>query len=252
MEPLVAPPQEGRIYSSRRRLRLSDTDAGGRLRLDAVARYLQDVASDDVDETGWGAPQHLWVVRRTRVDVTAPFLHDRSVELATWCSGLAPSAAGRRTSLRGDAGGRIDVESAWIHLGQDGRPARLDDRFRVYALAAAGRRVATRLVLPDPPAGARRTPWQLRTADVDVMGHLNNAVHWAAVEEQLAGSGIDPARPYRAVLEYRGAIDLGDEVELASFAIDGEPGVAITAGDRVKAVARLLQLRAEPVPSQPG
>jgi hypothetical protein len=37
-------------------LRLSDMDARGRLRLDAVARYLQDVASDDVDETGWGSP----------------------------------------------------------------------------------------------------------------------------------------------------------------------------------------------------
>jgi acyl-ACP thioesterase len=239
LDALVAPPEEGRIYTSTRRIRLSDMDARGRLRLDAVARYLQDVASDDVDETGWGAPEHLWVVRRTRIDVLAPFLRDRMVELATWCSGLAPSAAGRRTSLVGDAGGRIEVDSAWIHLGPDGRPARLDDRFGVYAQAAAGRRVATRLVLPDPPADAPRTGWPLRAADVDLMGHLNNAVHWAAVEELLPSLGIDPAKPFRAILEYRGAIDLEDEAELATYAIDDSPCLAFTTQKGVRAVARL-------------
>jgi len=39
MEPLVPAPEEGRTFSSRRRLLLSDLDARGRLRLDAVARY---------------------------------------------------------------------------------------------------------------------------------------------------------------------------------------------------------------------
>jgi acyl-ACP thioesterase len=239
LDVLVAPPSEGRIYTSTRRIRLSDTDAGGRLRLDAAARYLQDVASDDVDETGWGAPEHLWVVRRTRMDVLGPFLRDRTVELATWCSGLAPSAAGRRTSLAGDAGGRIEVESAWIHLGPDGRPARLDERFGVYSQAAAGRRVATRLVLPDPPGIAPAVGWQLRGTDVDVMGHLNNAVHWAAVEDVLPRLEVDPTRPFRAVLEYRGPIDLEDEVEVATFSIDGSSVLAITTQSGVRAVARL-------------
>src|SRR6266545_271448 len=77
-------------------------DARGRLRLDAVARYLQDVASDDVDETGWGSPDHLWVIRRIRIDVVVPFLEDRELELTTWCSGLAAVAAGRRWSLGGE------------------------------------------------------------------------------------------------------------------------------------------------------
>jgi acyl-ACP thioesterase len=241
LDALVPAPAEGRIYTSSRRIRLSDTDADGRLRLDAVARYLQDVASDDVDETGWGAPEHLWVVRRTRIDVLAPFLRDRSVELATWCSGLAPSAAGRRTSLRGDAGGQVEVDSAWIHLGTDGRPARLDDRFGIYRRAAGGRRVMTRLTLPNPPADSCRKTWQLRTADVDVMGHLNNAIHWAAVEELLPASGVDPRSPFQAVVEYRRPIDLGDELALATFADDGDSCLALTTADGVRAVARLRQ-----------
>ena len=69
MEPL---PSQGRTFTARRRVRLTDMDARGRLRLDAVARFLQDVAIDDVDETGWGAPDHLWFVRSMRVDVLEP------------------------------------------------------------------------------------------------------------------------------------------------------------------------------------
>jgi acyl-ACP thioesterase len=53
---------------------LADVDPHGRVRLDALARLLQDVAIDDVQETGWGTPSHLWFVRRIRIDVHEPFL----------------------------------------------------------------------------------------------------------------------------------------------------------------------------------
>ena len=80
---------------------------------------------DDVDETGWGAPEHLWVMRHIRIDVEKPPVDDDHVELSTWCSGTASVAAGRRMSLVGDRGGRVEVDSVWIHLGPDARPARL-------------------------------------------------------------------------------------------------------------------------------
>ena len=105
MEPL---PSQGRTFTARRRVRLTDMDARGRLRLDAVARFLQDVAIDDVDETGWGAPDHLWFVRRMRVDVLEPFLADREVELVTWSSGRATSRTGE----------------CWIAHSRPPRPAR--------------------------------------------------------------------------------------------------------------------------------
>ena len=141
-------------------------DADGRLRLDAVARFLQDIAIDDVRETGWGLPHHLWFVRTIQLDVLEPFVGDTEVELTTWCSGVAAIAAGRRWSLKGDAGGRIEVDSVWIHLDAEQRPARIED-FGVYADAAAGRHVSTKLALPDPPPDATRTPWPLRVTDVD-------------------------------------------------------------------------------------
>src|SRR5439155_16304315 len=138
LQALTGIPQVGRTFTSSRRVRLGDMDPRGRLRLDALARYLQDAAIDDVDETGWGSPEHLWVLRHVRIDVVRPFLEDREVVLQTWCSGVAALAAGRRWSVAGDRGGAIEVDSVWIHLGPDGRPARLDG-FGAYADSAGSR-----------------------------------------------------------------------------------------------------------------
>lgn len=232
-------PVAGRTYSASRRVRLSEMDAHGRLRLDAVARFLQDVAIDDVQETGWGMPEHLWFVRRIRIDVLRPFLDDRTVELATWCSGVAAIAAGRRWSVTGDAGGRIEVDSVWVHLGARASPARIEG-FGVYAAAAGGRSVSTRLELPDPPVSAERTPWALRATDVDLHGHVNNAVYWQAVEELYPRLGVDPRRPFRAELDYRQPIDFGEPLELVAFYDEGRGAVAFVAGGAaVRAVARV-------------
>jgi acyl-ACP thioesterase len=232
-------PERGRTYSSRRRVRLSDMDAQGRLRLDAVARFLQDVAIDDVQETGWGMPEHLWFVRRVRLDVLRPFLDDRTVELTTWCSGTAALAAGRRWSVVGDAGGRIEVDSVWIHLDARGNPVRIEG-FGPYADAAGDRRVSTKLELPDPPPDARRMPWRLRAADVDLHGHVNNAVHWQAVEELLPALGVDPRERARAELDYRRPLDAGETLELVPFEDTGRGAVAFVVGPTdVRAVARV-------------
>jgi acyl-ACP thioesterase len=235
-------PRRGRTFASERTVRLSDQDACGRVRLDALARYLQDVAIEDVEETGWGLPEHLWFVRSIRVDVLASFAGDRHVRLVTWCSGLVGVAAGRRWSLSGDAGGRAEVDSVWVHLRPDGRPERLDAAFGVYAEAAGGRAVSTRLELPMPSLDSTRVPWPLRVTDVDLHGHVNNAVYWQAVEERLAARRPDPAHPLRARLEYREPIDLGDEAELLEAPRDGGLDLAFVVGERVKAVTAVERL----------
>ena len=236
LDPGIPPPRDGRTFSARRTVRLADVDRLGRLRLDAVARYLQDVAIEDVQETGWGTPRHLWFIRKIRVDVLTPFVGDREIELTTWCSSLAAIAAGRRWSVRGDGGGHAEVDSVWIHLGPDARPERIE-RFGPYAEAAGDRVASTKLELPEPDGGAHAVPWPLRATDEDVHGHVNNAVHWQAVEHALTLIGRDPARPLVAELDYRDPLDLGDVVELAA---GGEPLLAaLRAGGVAKAVARV-------------
>jgi acyl-ACP thioesterase len=213
-------------------------DGDGRVRLDAVARFLQDAAIDDVHETGWGWPDHLWVLRRIHVHVGRPLLEDRTVTMRTWCSSTAAVAAGRRWSLAGDRGGSVEVDSVWIHLGPDARPARLEG-FVVYAESTEGRRASTRLELPDPPETARRVPWPLRASDVDLFGHVNNAVYWQAVEELQREAAPDPRLPYRAFLEHRDPLDVEDALELAAFAAGGRLDVGFAVGGSFKAVARI-------------
>jgi acyl-ACP thioesterase len=238
MEDVVPIPAQGRTFVESRRVRLTDMDARGRLRLDAVARFLQEIAIDDVDETGWGAPEHLWFVRRMRVDVLEPFLADRAVELVTWCSGLATVAAGRRWALTGDRGGRIEVDSVWIHLDAQQRPARIT-QFEAYAEAAAGRRVSPRPQLADPATDAPRSPWPLRASDVDLHGHVNNTVYWQAIEHALHGAGPEPQRPLRARVEFRDPLDLGDPLELAVTGNEHHLDIAFVTDGRIKAVAAI-------------
>ncbi|MCJ7436365.1 MAG: thioesterase, partial [Acidimicrobiia bacterium] len=67
--------------------------------------------------------------------------------------------------------------------------------------------------------------WPLRTTDFDVLGHVNNAVAWTAVEDELARRAPSVGGPERglagATLEYRAAIDLGDAPELVSSIAPG-------------------------------
>ena len=220
-----------RRFTTRRRISLSDTDAAGRFRLDAIARHLQDVASEDWLDAGFDHDSHVWVVRRTELDVLEAFRPEDEIELATWCSGVAGSAAARRYSIAGANGGRVEAESIWIHLGYDLRPRRLDERFlAVYGVSAAGRRAPTRFTLP-APAGLRGEPWRFRATDVDRLGHVNNAAYWVPLEE-LWEQRLEP--PLRALLEYRQPVDLGDPVELVE---DGELVWLVAAGE-VRAAAR--------------
>jgi acyl-ACP thioesterase len=242
VDALAPHPPSGRTFRVAYRVRLSDADAFGRVRLDAIARYLQDAAIDDVAETKWGAPDHLWVLRAVRIDVLRPFLEDGAVDIVTWGSSFSSLAAGRRWSLTGDAGGAIEVDSTWIHLGPDARPARIGTGFEDYAEASQGRVASTRLTLPVPSSDGNRVAWPLRATDVDRMGHVNNAAYWSAVEHRLAARGPDLRRPHRAQLEYRHPIDLGEPVEVAEEAEDARYGAAFVVGEMVKAVAWVEQL----------
>jgi acyl-ACP thioesterase len=234
LDEFVPIPRAGRSVTRVRRVRLGDVTVSGRLRLDALARYLQDVASDDVDDAGiLGA----WVLRRVVLALgDLPHLRDE-VTLTTFCSGVGSRFAERRTTVATNAGVAAEAVALWVYVDADGRPARLEPWFfDRYGEAAAGRQVSSRLRHPRPSAGADRRPWPLRVTDVDVLDHVNNAVAWAAVEEEI-DSHARGRRICRAEVEYRAAIDLGDEVELRAAPNTEALACWLTVGDEVKTSA---------------
>ncbi len=130
----------------------------------------------------------------------------------------------------------------WIHLARDARPARIED-FGPYAESAGDRVASTRLELQAPEDGAMRTAWPLRASDLDVLGHVNNAAYWHAVEHRLSEAGIDVRRPFRARLDYRHPLDLGDSVELREASGDGKLALAFTVAGQDRAAALVEQLQ---------
>jgi acyl-ACP thioesterase len=222
-------PTEGRVFESSRRVRLADSGADGAVRLDAIARYLQDVATDDSDDAGFATgpgADHVWVVRQTAMRLVPgarwPNLGDH-IRLATWCGGLGRAWAIRRTDVSVPGGAAVETSALWIHLDDRGRPARLDERFlATYAGAGGGRSASTRVRAPGfPGPGAARTPWDVRVADLDIIGHVNNAAVWAAIVQATA-SGDVQARATTAELVHHGSLEARDPVELWVEEADGE------------------------------
>lgn len=212
---LVEEPGEPFVHVDRRRAYAGDVGVDGTLRLDGVARLLQDVAGDELEHLDGIGPG--WVVRRTLVEVTRPVRLREHLELRTFCSGVGRRWAERRTTIRGDGGGRIEAATLWVHVAVDtGRPQVLPSAFLDHISPQARlREVTARLAHPTPVHhDAVRVPWLVRVSDFDVLGHVNNAVAGAAVEEALAAVVDGPVRAARAELEYRTAIDAGVEVEL--------------------------------------
>jgi hypothetical protein len=60
----------------------------------------------------------------------------------------------------------------------------------------------------EPPEDAATSPWRFRAADLDLADHVNNAVYWQALEEDLVGD--DVPEPLDAEIEHRAPADVGE------------------------------------------
>jgi acyl-ACP thioesterase len=224
VDEMIAVPQDGRVFGLPMRPGLADCAPSGRMRLDALARWLQDVAYADVEDAGL-QDAAVWVVRRSRITVHRfPRFGERFV-VRTFCSGIGRMWAERRTTVaRADAppdeirAGDVEAVSLWVHLDPaDGRPVPLTDReLEVYGGTGYDRKVTARLRHPKPPAAGQVTSWRFRATECDVADHVNNAAYWVPLEEELL-QGPDPAE-IDVEIEFRSPAQPGEKRILA----DGE------------------------------
>jgi acyl-ACP thioesterase len=214
---MVGPPPGGRVFSHALRPGLGDCAPSGRIRLDALARWLQDVAYADVEDAGL-AQAAVWVVRRARMHVKRFPRFGSHFRLATFCSGLGRMWAERRTTITRIGAEESDVEavSLWVHLDPEARrptPLTLGE-IEAYGDAAAGRRVTARLRHPAPAAIETRFPWRFRAAECDLAAHINNAAYWTVLEEEIL-TGNDPDA-LDVEIEYRTPAQPGEKVVLCN------------------------------------
>lgn len=203
------PPRDpsGRVYEETRIVGPADVTPAGRMRLDEIARWLQDVAFGDLVDAGH-ADEGFWIVRRTRLVVERFPVFAERLGLETFCTGASALAAERRTTASGSAGAQVEAVSIWVNLDPETRmPARLPEGFfAAYGTATAGRKARGRLRHPPPPEGTTERPWTFRHTDLDLAGHVNNSVYWELVEECLDGTEL---RTLDAEIEYRAPAPAG-------------------------------------------
>ena len=219
-------PEVGRRFSTARKVRLGDVTPKGRLRLDAVARYLQDIATDDSLDGSYSEP-HSWVVRRTQMWVSSFPKYLDQIELTTWCGALGSHWAERRTQIKCNGVVAIEAAALWVRVDfKTMKPVALSaDLVALLETATGGRKISSRLEigknLPDLDSNnATSQDWPIRFSDMDAVGHLNNAAYWEVLEEYL-GANSGQRAPLHATVEHHGAIDPGNKVRIVTQQLEG-------------------------------
>ena len=233
-------PADARAFSHARQPGFADCAPSGRVRLDALACWLQDVAYADVADAGL-QDVAIWVVRRTRIRVNRFPRFDERFRLTTFCSGLGRMWAERRTDMvrcgpDDGAGAAVQAVSLWVHLDrEDWRPSPLTEaEIETYRGAGELRQVSARLHHPVPDSVDDGTPWVFRATECDIADHVNNAAYWQPVEEELL-SGADPER-LDVEIEYRAPAQPGNKRVLRDGAYrwivggDGEVHASVRLG----------------------
>ncbi len=226
MSDFAPAPRTGRRFAHSRLVRLGDVGVDAHARPDALARYLQDVAGDDWDDAV-GPDEDTWVVRRTSVRLLEgghwPRLGEL-VTLSTWCAGTGAAWAERRSDVSVDGAVVLEATALWVPIDASGRPRRIRRNFYEIYGEEAARKVPGR-VASAPLAPTLSRSWPLRSADLDVVGHVNNAVVWEAFSEMTS-------HVRAATVVHLGPLEEGDDVTLASapgrfwLVVDGAVRVA--------------------------
>jgi acyl-ACP thioesterase len=210
---LVPPPTSGRYFGLEMLPGLADCAPTGRMRLDAVARWLQDVAWADVEDAGV-AGHALWILRRTRIQVRRfPQIRERCL-VRTFCSGIGRLVAERRTVISPLAHpDRHDVETVavWVHLDPvTRRPCGLTPaEYAIFATSGYGDRdVGHRLRHPRPVPGSE--------IDLDLADHVNNAAYWELLEEELLNSA-DAVAASAELVSFDAEIEFRDGAQPGTF-----------------------------------
>lgn len=213
----VGLPAHARYRDASRHVRFDECDAEGRMRDAAVLRHAQDLAwihSDRLEfSREWYATRGVgWVVRA--IDLMVDDLPGPSAALVgtTALVGFRHVMARRRTRLfAGD--GRVVADAAidWVMVDDEGRPTRFPEEFLGFVAEVGVGFEPTKVPASSSNDAAkqpvvRQISVPVRRADIDPLGHVNNAAWLEIVEEALSSCSPELlATPRRRIrLEYLG------------------------------------------------
>jgi acyl-ACP thioesterase len=215
LQPLVPQPGDVRAFTHERRAGVGDVGPSGRLRLDSIARWVQDVAWADVEDAGL-RELAVWLVRRTRIRVRRFPRLDADYRLTTYVTGLGRMWAERRTDimLSGDREPAVEVSCIWVHIDPERLLPTPIHQIEIDTWCGPSTRpVRARLGHPAPPAAAGERLWTFREAEMDIALHVNNAAYFTPFDEELllAGPAVDDWAAVDIEVEYRTPAQAGEK-----------------------------------------
>lgn len=248
-------------FGAEYRIRAGDVDQELRLRFDSVARYLQDVANDNLAASTFGSSDPFWLVRRTIIDVVEPISWPGTLSLERWCSSLSTRWANMRVRVKAAPeadrlnpnprpGGLIETESFWINVSESGMPARISDGgFEYLSSMTSEHRLRWKQMNPSTPADSRTSgtaddrPHILRATDFDPFKHMNNSSYWAVIEDELIEHPDLTNSPHRAVIEYLRPVAPNSRMTVRRSRVGDRLSVWMIVDDRVSTTVTVTKTR---------
>jgi acyl-CoA thioester hydrolase len=227
----------GHVYIAEVRVRHDDLDAFGRAYPSAYLRHLAQVAIDASTDAGFDAAWYTaagarWLVRRTTFAVMRPARADDELHVRTWVEDFRRVRSRRRYEVHVEQTPALSAVTDWVFVDvATGRPRRVPDemesRFGMAVDAGAPR---TPWRPPAPPAAPGRSTYRVRWAELDSLGHMNNAAYldllaqgtldvldglgWSV--ERLAQDGAAP-HVASGDVEYLDEVRHGDRLETVTW-----------------------------------
>jgi acyl-ACP thioesterase len=206
------------------RARFDECGPDGTLRSAGYMRWAQDCAWQHSEVLGftreWYAERGLWwLVRCAELNVVGAIAMGETADVTTTIVGYRKVWARRRTDVTGADGRRVaSALTDWVITDARGAPTRVPAEFAALFGVAVETFTPGRVVLPPTPPGATVREVFVRAADVDPMGHVNNAAYIDEVEESM-DPGLVGRVPRRFRLEYVAAAESGDRLTAATWSM---------------------------------
>jgi acyl-CoA thioester hydrolase len=238
-----------REYRGDYRVHVFDVDAYGDLRIVRLLHYLQQTASDASAAVGFDSAWYaragtVWLIHRTTIECCGTAQFDDRVAVRTWVTDFRRVRSQRAYEMRRAADGTLIARGVtdWVYTdiarGTPLQPpADLQSAFMPDGVSAQER---PRRLTAVPPPTAFRTQRRVVFADLDSVGHVNNARYAAYIEQDVHDAlalhqwappplpGQDRLVLQSLDLEYVAQAAPGDHIDGAVWrAGDGEPDIAL-------------------------
>ncbi len=183
------------------RVRAYECDTLGHVNNANYLRYMQEAAIEASADAGYDTRRYTemgksWLIRETSVEYFSPLFFGDTLILKTWVADVRRVRSRRMYEFRKAGAAELvaRADTDWIFLDQKtGRPAGVPEPLKLAFFPEGVPATApAREPFPEPPplppkihVVQRQAEWR----DIDMVGHVNNAVYLAYVEE----AGVDVA-----------------------------------------------------------